>query len=80
MPSEAARRAYIQAKAPEIGAAKCEAWVQATAGLSLGHLRELIVAHLGLGEDDAVVIQRLAEMHARAPTSRDVGGRKVGFG
>ena len=80
MPSAEARRAYIAAKAAEIGEVKREAWVRATDGLSLGHLRELIVAHLGLGEDDATVIQRLTEMHARRPVSTQAGGRKVGFG
>jgi hypothetical protein len=55
-------------------------WVHSTDGLSLGHLRELIVAHLGLGEDDAAVIHRLNEMHARRPSSSQAGGRRVGFG
>lgn len=79
MPSAGARRAYIEAKAPEIGEAKREQWVKKTDGLSLGHLRELIVAHLGLGEDDDAVIQRLTEMHARAPSSDRLSGGKVGF-
>jgi hypothetical protein len=80
MPSAEARRAYIAAKAPEVSEAKRETWVRSTDGLSLGHMRELIVAHLGLGEDDTAVIQRLTEMHARRPVSSRHGGRKVGFG
>jgi hypothetical protein len=79
MPSTGARRAYIAAKAPELDEAKREQWVRKTDGLSLGHLRELIVAHLGLGEDDDAVIQRLTEMHARTPSSDRLGGGKVGF-
>lgn len=79
MPSAAARRAYIAAKAPEIGEVKREHWVRSTEGLSLGHMRELIVAHIGLGEDDTAVIHRLTEMHARSPVSDRTGGRRVGF-
>lgn len=80
MPSAAARRAYIAAKAPEIAELKRETWVRSTEGLSLGHLRELIVAHIGLGEDDAAVLQRLTEMQALSPASHHAGGgRKVGF-
>jgi energy-coupling factor transporter ATP-binding protein EcfA2 len=80
MPGADARRAYLAAKAPEADATRREKWVKATEGLSLGHLRELIVAHIGLGEDDAAVIARLNEMHARRPVSDQAGGRRVGFG
>ena len=79
MPSAEARRAYLAAKAPEADATKRERWVAATEGLSLGHLRELIVAHIGLGEDDRTVIERLTEMHTRRPVSDQAGGRRVGF-
>lgn len=69
MPSAEARRAYLKAKAPEIDDLRRERWVQATDGLSLGHMRELIVAHIGLGEDERSVLSRLTEMHDVAPVS-----------
>lgn len=78
MPSDEARRAYLAAKAPEIDEVRREKWVRATDGLSLGHLRELIVAHIGLGEDEAAVIGRLTEMHETKPGSSALRS-KVGF-
>lgn len=77
MPSTDARRAYLKAKAPEVDDLRRERWVIATDGLSLGHLRELIVAHIGLGEDEKAVLGRLTEMHEVAPQSRQMA--RVGF-
>ena len=78
MPSDEARRAYLAAKAPEIDELRREKWVRATDGLSLGHLRELIVAHIGLGEDESAVLDRLTDMHEVKPGSSALRG-KVGF-
>jgi len=79
MPSAEARRAYLVAKAPEITELRREHWVRETDGLSLGHLRELIVAHIGLGESESSVLARLMEMHETKSTSESVGRRRAGF-
>lgn len=79
MPSTDARRAYLAAKAPEVDELRREKWVRATDGLSLGHMRELIVAHIGLGESEDSVLSRLTEMHETNIKSGSSGKSKVGF-
>lgn len=79
MPEAAARRAYFEAKAPDVAEERRERWIDASDGWSLAHLRELVVAHLALGEPDDEVIARMNEMRADRPKSDDVPGREFGF-
>lgn len=80
MPLPEARAAYFAAKAPEVPEPRREQWVIASDGWSIAHLRELVVAHLVLGEDDKVVIERLTGMREQLPRSEDgKGSSTFGF-
>ena len=80
MPLPEARAAYFAAKAPDVPEPRREQWVIASDGWSIAHLRELVVGHLVLGEDDHVVIDRLANMHEQLPKSSDARESDFGFG
>ncbi len=81
MPEAPARRAYFAAKAPDVPEVKRDQWVIASDGWSIAHLRELIVSHLVLGEDDQDVIDRLQNMRDMLPKSDDAEDRiRPGFG
>lgn len=79
MPLPEARRAYFEAKAPDVAAETREHWVDASEGWSIAHLRELIVAHLVLGEDASEVIARLSGMREVMPKSTDADAGEFGF-
>lgn len=80
MPLPEARAAYFAAKASDVPEPKRQQWVLASEGWSIAHLRELVVAHLVLGEDDADVIGRLNGMREQLPKSDDAGRGAFGFG
>lgn len=80
MPEAPARRAYFEAKAPDVPEPRRERWVIASDGWSIAHLRELVVAHLVLGEEDEAVIERLTGMREQLPKSDDAGRGVFGFG
>lgn len=80
MPEAPARRAYFEAKAPDVAEPRRERWVIASEGWSIAHLRELVVAHLVLGEDDETVIERLTGMREQLPKSEDARFSTFGFG
>lgn len=80
MPEAPARAAYFEAKAPDVAEPRRQRWVLASEGWSIAHLRELVVAHLVLGEDDEAVIERLTGMREQLPKSDDAGRSLVGFG
>lgn len=81
MPEAPARTAYFAATAPDIPEPRRERWVVASDGWSIAHLRELVVAHCVLGEDDSDVIARLSGMREQLPKSDDARplNRRVGF-
>lgn len=81
MPSAAARRAYFEAKDGVLREDRdqLDAWVQASQGFSLAHLKEMIVAVRCFGQSVDAVVRRLEEMHERQPTSEDTPD-KVGVG
>lgn len=82
MPSAAARRAYLLAKEPSLGASgEIDAWVARSDDLSIAHLRELIILVRCYGRTLDQAIARLQKMHARKPTSSDFDlGNPIGFG
>lgn len=80
MPEAPARAAYFAAKAPDVPEPRRERWVIASDGWSIAHLRELVVAHLVLGEEDEAVIERLTGMRDQLPKSDDAGRGVFGFG
>lgn len=81
MPSAAARRAYLQAKEASLRGAELETWVNLSKGLSIAHLKEMIIANRCLGQPIEEVADRLTEMHDRQPTSEQTPDRDnvVGF-
>jgi energy-coupling factor transporter ATP-binding protein EcfA2 len=79
MPEAPARAAYFEAKAPDVPQPRRERWVLASDGWSIAHLRELVVAHLVLGEDDEEVIKRLTGMREQLPKSSDANESSFGF-
>lgn len=80
MPSSEARAAYFRAKEPDIGSEELEAWVAATDGLSIAHLKELIIAVRCFKQPLDKVAERLAKMHGRKPSSEETpDSRVVGF-
>jgi len=79
MPEAPARAAYFAAKAPDVPEPRRERWVIASDGWSIAHLRELIVAHLVLGEEDESVIERLTGMREQLPKSADANSGSFGF-
>lgn len=79
MPQPDARAAYFAAKAPDVPEPRRDQWVIASDGWSIAHLRELVVAHLILGESDDAVIARLTGMREQLPSSNDSREFSAGF-
>lgn len=73
MPSSLARETYFKAKDTMLAAdaSECARWVKKSAGFSVAHLREMLVAVRCLDQDLDHVVARLEEMHERKPTSDD---------
>ena len=71
MPSTEARKMYFQSKEPELETDELEHWVRSTKGFSIAHLKELIIGVKCLKQPVDEVIERLAAMHERRPTSDD---------
>jgi hypothetical protein len=73
MPSPSARRAYIRSRVKEeMTEADLTSWVQKTAGLSIAHIKELIISVFCYGSDIDESIARLRKM-AEAVSSDDKG-------
>ncbi len=62
MPSPAARLAYLNHAATGIDAGTLSQWVEDTDGMSIAHLRELVVATLCLEQEYSEVLERLRGM------------------
>jgi predicted AAA+ superfamily ATPase len=79
MPSDSARRVYLRARLSEeeVSNDNIEKWVIDTKGLSIAHLRELVVCVYCLGREYDVTLRRLRRMDTVMNTSND--DKKVGF-
>jgi len=78
MPSLAARRAYLLATAAECDV---ERWAKDTEGMSVAHLRELVVAVFCLGRAYEETLERLKKMAVRPKDREDgFGGTGENFG
>ena len=80
MPSAAARMAYLQHKEPELGAEVLEAMVKATEGLSVAHLREMIILTCCFGRSVEEAAKRLNASRQRPPHSEKNPDRPAGAG
>jgi len=78
VPSESARRAYLSAVA-ELDAATLDHWVAETAGLSVAHLHELVVAVFCLDQDYDIVMKRLRAMMERPKDKEGYARHKMGL-
>jgi hypothetical protein len=80
MPSAAARAVYLQTKEPSLQGEELEAWVSASEGFSIAHLKEMIIAVRCFGQPPAQVVERLEAMHSRRPISTDAPDKQaMGF-
>lgn len=72
MPDAAARRNYILAKNPDVS--DIESWVSDTAGLSIAHIKELILSVCCLGQDYKESLERLRNMkHSKKKRGNTIG-------
>lgn len=78
MPNAQAREAYFEATIPEKPFPYMYEWVRDTDGMSIAHLRELVVAIFCLEEDYNYTIERLKKMSFKKSSSQEFG-REVGM-
>ena len=79
MPSAAARKLYLATKEPGLPVGELDAWVTASKGFSIAHLKEMIFAVKCFDQPLDEVVKRLEEMQQRKPTSED-SPDKMGMG
>lgn len=81
MPSETARRSFLTQKYPAIvdRPKDLDEWVKKTAGMSLAHLKELIISVEVFENDVQTTIDRLRTMSGNNKYSTDELAHKVGF-
>lgn len=79
MPTAAARRVYLVAKEPSLEGTELDAWVDASDGFSIAHLKEMIVAIRCFEQPFEAVVERLQQMRERRPNSAHDPDRR-GFG
>jgi SpoVK/Ycf46/Vps4 family AAA+-type ATPase len=79
LPNEEIRRAYIQHKLTDedIKNINIEEWVERTDGMSLSHLKEVVISTIVMGREFEEVMDNLEGLK-RAPSVR--GSGKMGFG
>jgi SpoVK/Ycf46/Vps4 family AAA+-type ATPase len=81
MPSEEARRVYLQIKEPALDEMTVERWVQRSDGYSVAHLREVCIATQCLRQPEDEVFARLDKMRQLIELSSDGDDERdqVGF-
>lgn len=82
MPSAASRRVYLRTKEPSLTDSELNTWVERTEGLSIAHLRELIILARCYGKSLDEALARLFSMRNELPNSEradDGIKRAVGF-
>ncbi len=73
--SDVTRRAFFAGRMAELSASELDTWVADTKGLSIAHLRELVVCVSCLGNDYADTVKRLLSMN-----SQKIGGTGTAVG
>ncbi len=84
MPGWDARETYFKFKFADKNIAwwndkELERWTKLSQGLSIAHLREMIIAVCCFHQDIEEVTRRLVASHERLPTSDDSDGPPIGF-
>ena len=69
MPNAASRQMYLESRHLQLAPTEMAQWVKATEGMSIAHLKELIVATQCFGNKFASTIKRLRKMTATPPSS-----------
>ena len=79
MPSSEIRRSYIENKLSDedLESIDIDRWIDITDGMSLSHLKELIISVVVMGKDFEECIGNLSEMKENPKISRN---KKMGFG
>lgn len=80
MPSDAARRVYLNAKEPSLIGADLDKWVHHTKGFSVAHLRELIILVRCFDRPLEVAIKRLEGMRVRVSSENAPDRPSFGIG
>jgi len=78
-PSAEVRQAYLEKRIPGLSAAEIERWVELSAGFSVAHLKELILAVRCFGADLSATAERLKAGLEQTPTSGKFIPARMGF-
>ncbi len=81
MPNDEVRESYIRHKLTEedIKSIKIEEWVKQTEGMSLAHMRELIISVIAMGNTFEDTLNRLNGLKVK-PIVKSKDKKKIGFG
>jgi hypothetical protein len=79
MPNRAAREIFLRAKAPALVNGCLEAYVEASEGFSIAHLKELVILTQCFGYPLAEAAARLTKMRVKPRSSRSPAGDAAGF-
>ena len=82
MPTDITRRAYLQkvTKLEPLSDYELDLWVSETNGMSISHLRELVVAVRCLGRDYRSTLKRLEAMSIRPESKEGLKNKPMGIG
>ncbi len=80
MPGEDARRVYLQAKEETLVDDELNLWVELSEGLSIAHLKEMIISNRCYGNSIEKVVRRLKKMNKANLTSDDAVTNEDGMG
>jgi hypothetical protein len=65
MPSDAARRFYLEKKEPSLTPEELDQWVEFSDGLTIPHLKEMIISIKCYGKDINETVDRMKSMHKK---------------
>lgn len=86
MPNDESRRLFLKTKEPSLTEPELDNWVSKTKGMSIAHLKELIISVKCYGKPLDVAVKRLRDMQRRNDDNDDLrhnpdnpDGQKLGF-
>jgi GTPase SAR1 family protein len=80
MPNSEARKFYLKNKEPSLNGTELETWVDISEGMSIAHLKEMIISNKCYGIEIDEVVKRLNFMKKRNISSDDALGLKSSIG
>ena len=78
MPSAAARKFYLENKEPSLTPEEMDLWVESSEGLTIPHLKEMIISVKCYGKPLAETVNRMKDMHRKKFKAE--GAKSLGFG